>query len=39
MAVGTAGQKPASFDFLGLTHYWGRSRKGYVRMKRKTAKK
>ena len=30
------GQKPSAFDFLGLTHYWGLSRKGYVRMKRKT---
>ena len=33
------GQKPSAFDFLGLTHYWGLSRKGYVRMKRKTSKK
>ncbi|ABW32255.1 group II intron reverse transcriptase/maturase [Acaryochloris marina] len=33
------GQRPSTFDFLGLTHYWGRSRKGYVRMKRKTSKK
>jgi len=33
------GQRPSTFDFLGLTHYWGRSRKGYVRVKRKTAKK
>jgi len=33
------GQKPSAFDFLGLTHYWGRSHNGYVRMKRKTSKK
>jgi RNA-directed DNA polymerase len=33
------GQRPCTFDFLGLTHYWGRSRTGKVRMKRKTAKK
>jgi group II intron reverse transcriptase/maturase len=29
---------PQSFDFLGFTHYWGRSRKGYWVIKRKTAK-
>lgn len=34
-----SGQKPLTLDFLGLTHYWGYSRKGYVRLKRKTAKK
>lgn len=33
------GQRSPTFDFLGLTHYWGRSRKGYVRLKRKTSKK
>ena len=33
------GERPPTFDFLGLTHYWGRSRKGKVRMKRKTSKK
>jgi group II intron reverse transcriptase/maturase len=27
-----------TFDFLGFTHYWGRSRRGYWVMKRKTAK-
>jgi len=32
-------QRPATLDFLGLTHYWGRSRRGYVRVKRKTSKK
>jgi group II intron reverse transcriptase/maturase len=26
-----------SFDFLGFTHYWGRSRRGYWVVKRKTA--
>ncbi len=29
---------PRSFDFLGLAHYWGRSRRGYWVVKRKTAK-
>lgn len=33
-----AGQRPPTFDFLGLTHYWGHSRNGYVRLKRKTSK-
>ena len=33
------GKRPPTFDFLGLTHYWGHSRKGYVRLKRKTSKK
>jgi RNA-directed DNA polymerase len=28
---------PGSFDFLGLTHYWGKSRKGNWVVKRKTA--
>lgn len=28
----------SSFDFLGFTHYWGRSRKGRWVIKRKTAK-
>lgn len=32
------GPKPGSFDFLGFTHYWGRSRKGGWVPKRKTAK-
>jgi group II intron reverse transcriptase/maturase len=32
------GQRPSTFDFLGLTHYWGFSRNGYVRLKRKTSK-
>jgi group II intron reverse transcriptase/maturase len=33
-----SGPKPGSFDFLGFTHYWGRSRKGRPTLKRKTAK-
>jgi len=28
---------PGTFDFLGFTHYWGRSRKGYWVIKLKTA--
>jgi len=32
-------QRPATFDYLGFTHYWGRSRTGKVRLKRKTSKK
>jgi RNA-directed DNA polymerase len=31
--------KPATFDFLGFTHYCGRSRTGHFRIKRKTSKK
>jgi group II intron reverse transcriptase/maturase len=30
--------QPGTFDFLGFTHYWGRSRKGAWVIKRKTAK-
>ena len=30
--------KPESFNFLGFTHYWGKSRDGYWIIKRKTAK-
>jgi RNA-directed DNA polymerase len=33
------GQRPATFDYLGFTHYWGRSRTGKARLKRKTSKK
>ncbi len=29
--------RPATFDFLGFTHYWGRSRRGKWVVKRKTA--
>jgi RNA-directed DNA polymerase len=32
------GEGPASFDLLGFTHFWGRSRKGKWVVKRKTAK-
>jgi group II intron reverse transcriptase/maturase len=31
--------KPESFDLLGFTHYWGRSRKGIWVVKRKTSSK
>jgi hypothetical protein len=34
-----AGQRPPTLDFRGLTHDWGRSRRGLVRVKRKTSKK
>jgi group II intron reverse transcriptase/maturase len=30
--------RPGSFDLLGFTHYWGRSRKGHWVVKRKTSK-
>jgi group II intron reverse transcriptase/maturase len=33
-----AGGQPETFVFLGFTHYWGKSRKGYWVVKRKTAK-
>jgi hypothetical protein len=36
---GDAPHQPGTFDFLGFTHYWGRSRKGYWVIKRKTAAK
>jgi len=37
---GTGGPKKAeSYDFLGFTHYWARSRQGYWVIKRKTARK
>jgi hypothetical protein len=28
---------PGTFDFLGFTHYWGKTRKGYWVIRRKTA--
>jgi len=31
------GEKPQTFDFLGFTHYWGKSRKGYWVVQKKTA--
>jgi len=33
------GTKPETFDFLGLTHYCGKSRKGFFKLKWKTARK
>jgi len=35
---GGGGGKSPTFDFLGFTHYWGRSRKGRPVVKRKTAR-
>jgi len=32
------GEPPATFDFLGFTHFWGRSRRGNWVVKRKTAR-
>jgi RNA-directed DNA polymerase len=34
---GTSGSQPGTFDFLGFTHYWGKSRRGKWVIKRKTA--
>jgi group II intron reverse transcriptase/maturase len=34
---GGSGGKPETFDFLGFTHYWGKSRKGHQVVKKKTA--
>jgi len=31
-------QRPQTFDLLGFTHYWGRSRRGRAVIKRRTAK-
>jgi group II intron reverse transcriptase/maturase len=36
--LGGGGRMP-TVDFLGFTHYWGRSRSGKARLKRKTSKK
>lgn len=36
---GAKGNEPGNFDFLGFTHYWGKSRKGHWVVQRKTAKK
>jgi RNA-directed DNA polymerase len=33
------GGRMSTVDFLGFTHYWGRSRSGKARLKRKTSKK
>jgi group II intron reverse transcriptase/maturase len=35
---GDARSRPGTFDLLGFTHYWARSRKGYWVVKQKTAK-
>jgi RNA-directed DNA polymerase len=35
---GTARSRPGTFDLLGFTHYWAKSRKGYWVVKQKTAK-
>jgi RNA-directed DNA polymerase len=32
-------QRAETLEYLGFTHYWGRSRTGKVRLKRKTSKK
>jgi len=34
---GPDGKRPGTFDFLGFTHFWARSRKGNWCLKRKTA--
>ena len=34
---GSGGIAPGTFDFLGFTHYWAKSRKGWWVIKRKTA--
>jgi group II intron reverse transcriptase/maturase len=34
----SGGEGPGSFDFLGFTHYWYRTRKGWWAPKRRTAK-
>ena len=33
------GKKPETFDFLGLTHYCGTTRKGHFKVKRQTSRK
>ena len=33
-----AESRPGTFDLLGFTHYWGRSRRGFWVVKRKTAR-
>ena len=33
------GQKPAEFTFLGFTHYCGKTRNGYFKLKRRTSRK
>jgi len=36
--AGRKGPRPDTFTFLGFTHYWGKSRRGYNLVKRKTNK-
>ena len=36
--AGPRRERPGTFDFLGFTHYWGRTRKGNWAVKRKTAR-
>jgi group II intron reverse transcriptase/maturase len=33
------GEKPAEFTFLGFTHYCGKTREGYFKVKRRTSRK
>ncbi len=33
------GRKPAEFTFLGFTHYCGKTRQGYFKLKRRTSRK
>ena len=33
------GQKPKEFTFLGLTHYCGKTKRGYFKVKRRTSRK
>jgi RNA-directed DNA polymerase len=35
---GPGAPSPGTFDFLGFTHYWGKSRRGYWVIKQETAK-
>ncbi len=35
---GKRGARPGTFDLLGFTHYWGRSHRGYMVIKRQTAR-
>jgi group II intron reverse transcriptase/maturase len=35
---GGGGTRPGTFDFLGFTHYWGRARRGFPAVLRKTAR-
>jgi len=37
-SVGARGQRPETFDLLGFTHYWGKTRKGNWAVQRKTKK-